>query len=512
MVNKKTPRIDRPLVALIGAFIIAIAHQYLFYGNALGVSYPIFMGLFYVYVFYHAKDQVKPATWFGWILFGSIMLLSLTYGLFQNPFFHRLNFITIPLLIFVHMAYMLSNERPSWYKPQIVRVALDHLIVQSLRHVPTAFRTVKITAFGTMEERRKAVVRKVLIGLAIAMPLLMVVIALLSSADGVFDHILSEIPDLLGNLSIGDGIFRFIWVCIVCILLFGYLWGFIDSKKYEWGQHEPLDHKIDRATVTGEHRTPESFKIVLDPIITATVLVAINMVYILFVIVQFTYLFGAGEGTLPEGASYAEYARSGFLELIVVTAINFVLVMGTLMFSVKQRGFLQQVNNVMLYILVVCSCVMLYSAYTRLVLYEEAYGYTYIRFLVHAFMIFLGVLLIIAGLRIHFVSIPLAKLYIVLGLVSYVVMNYVGMDIMIAKENIERYKEIGIVDEFYLNSLSTDAIPTLIEFSLKEQSIMDAQLEERRKDLSTRDQDWPTFNLSDYRAERALKDYFSGEN
>lgn len=507
MVNTMKSRIDRPLVALVGAFVLAIIHQYLFYGNLLGVSYPIFIGLLYLYMFYNAKDQMIQSSWFGWVLLGAILLLSLTYALFQNPFFRVLNFVVIPAMFFMHMAYILSERRLAWYKPQMVRVALDHLIVQSLRHVPTAFRTVKISAFGTMEEHRKKVIGKVLIGLAIALPLLMVVISLLSSADGVFDHILSGIPDLFSNFSIGEGIFRFVWVCIVCVLLFGYLWGFIDSKKHEWGQNEEFAPEIDRAIVHGDQRAVESFKIVLDPIITATVLVAINMVYVLFVMVQFSYLFGAGEGMLPEGASYADYARSGFFELIVVTAINFVLLMGTLMFSAKGQGLLQRINNVMLYILVVCSCVMLYSAYMRLVLYEEAYGYTYIRFLVHAFMIFLGILLIIAGLRINFPSIPLAKFYIVLGLLSYVIMNYVGMDIIIAQKNMERYKDSGVMDEAYLQSLSTDAIPTLIQFSREEHVIMDEHLAVRWKELSERDDDWPSFNLSEYRAEKALEDY-----
>ncbi|OAB40851.1 DUF4153 domain-containing protein [Paenibacillus glacialis] len=497
-------RIDRPLVALIGAFVLAIAHQYLFYGNLLGVSYPLFIVLLYLYMFYNAKDQIVQSSWFGWGLFGSILLLSLTYAVFQNPFFYVLNFVAIPSLFFVHMAYILSEKRPVWYKPQMIGVALEHLIVQSLRHVPTAFRIGRTSALSTMGERRKTVVGKVLIGLAISTPLLMVVISLLSSADGVFDQLLLGIPDLIGNFSFGNGIFRFVWVCIMCLLLFVYLWGFIDSKKYEWG-HVKEEDRVDKDAAADS-------RVVLDPIITATVLIAINIVYVLFVILQFSYLFGAWEGTLPEGASYADYARSGFFELIVVTAINFVLLMGTLVFSVKKEGLLQRINNIMLYILVVCSCVMLYSAYMRLVLYEEAYGYTYIRFLVHAFMIFLGILLIVAGLRIHFASLPLAKCYIVLGLLSYVIMNYTSMDMIIAEKNMERYKGSGILDESYLQSLSTDATPSLIRFSLEEHGIIDEHLKEQWKNLSARDRDWPSFNLSEYRAERALEKYFLGEN
>ena len=508
MIHKMISRIDRPVVALMGAFVLAMAHHYLFYGHQFGVSYPMFVGLFYLYMFYNAKDQMAKPAWFGWVLFGAILLLSLSYALFQNPIFRGINFMVIPSLIFVHMAYMFSVRRPSWHKPQIISSSLDHLIVQSLRHVPTAFRMVKTSASSTMGERRKAVIGKILMGLAIATPVLIVVISLLSSADGVFDQILSRIPGMLNNLSIGEGIFRFMWVCIVCILLFGYLWGFIDSKKFDWGHEVEIDHRTGQAI----ERSSDPFKLVLDPIVAVTVLVAINIVYVLFVVVQFSYLFGASEGTLPVGTSYADYARSGFLELVAVTTINFVLLMGTLMFSEKERNLLQRINNIMLYILVACSCVMLYSAFIRLVLYEQAYGYTYIRFLVHAFMIFLAVLLIIAALRIHFTTIPLAKIYIVLGLVSYVILNYVEMDSIIAENNMARYQESGMIDEEYLHSLSTDAIPTLIQFSGEEKSMLDDHLARQRKELSERNDDWPSFNLSVYRAGKALKEYLSEGN
>ncbi|AOZ93050.1 hypothetical protein PNBC_17840 [Paenibacillus crassostreae] len=515
MMNKLITRLGRPLVALMGAFVLAIAHQYLFYDQALGVSYPIFVGLLYLYMFYNAKDQRTKPTLFGWTLFGAILLLSLTYVLFHNPFFRGLNFIVVPSLFFLHMTYTFSTKRPAWFKPQMIVDGLDHLIVQSLRHVPTAFRLVKTSAGSTMGERRKATIGKVLMGIVIAMPLMIIVISLLTSADGAFDQLLSGIPGFLSHFSFGEGIFRFIWLCVVCVLLFGYLWGFIDSKKFEWGHNEasdPLlnrasDQHIDRATVHTVQYRSDPFKLELDPIVTATVLVAINIVYVLFVIVQFSYLFGAGEGMLTSGSSYADYARSGFFELIAVTTINFALLMGTIIFSKTERNLLQRINNIMLYILVTCSCVMLYSAFIRLVLYEQAYGYTYIRFLVHAFMIFLAVLLIIAGLRIHFKTLPLAKFYIVFGIVSYVILNYMGMDHIIAENNIVRYQESGVLDEEYLHSLSTDAIPTIINFSQEEHSIMDEHLTEQWKILSEKDRDWASFNLSVYRAERALEDY-----
>lgn len=191
--------------------------------------------------------------------------------------------------------------------------------------------------------------------------------------------------------------------------------------------------KVTNKITPEPERTPvqrEPFR--LDPIIVGTMLVVINCVYVLFVLVQFSYLFGAGEGHLPVDLSYADYARSGFAELILVTGINFFILIVALQYTRSSRKAGSIVHQVLLLILVSCSAIMLYSAFMRLNLYEQAYGYTYIRFLVHAFMIFLALLLLIAGLRIRYTSIPLIRWYIVLALTAYVAVNYVGMDKRIA--------------------------------------------------------------------------------
>lgn len=163
-------------------------------------------------------------------------------------------------------------------------------------------------------------------------------------------------------------------------------------------------------------------------------------------------------------------------------------------------------NAMLLYVLIACSGVMLYSAYMRLILYEEAYGYTYIRFLVHAFMIFLAILLIIAALRIRTPMIPLTKIYIVIGLAAYVFINYVGMDRIIAEKNIERFKANGEIDFVYLSQLSADAIPTLAKFAEQDFPDMKRYLENTRTTIAEADRAWPSFNASVYRAEMALNE------
>jgi hypothetical protein len=492
--NRST--LGRSSLALIGAFILAFAHQYLFYGNDLGVSYPIFVILFYLYLFHDIKDRLPFITWFGWLLFGVILLLSLTYVLFNNPIFYALNFIAVPPLIFVHLAYIRSERKFEWWDIRLVGNALNHLIPQSLRHIPTVLRILKISTVRKMGDRQKSAVGKVLIGLIVAMPLLFIVINLLASADGVFNRFLSGLPDWWNSLSFGESIARGVWILIFGVLFFGYLWGFV-KPKYK------------SRVVAAEDGEKDNERLKVDPIILATVLISVNVVYVLFVCVQFSYLFGAWDGVLPDGKSYAEYARSGFVELVTVSVINFAILMITLNYSgLQDVGILKKLNEILLYILVGCSGVMLYSAYMRLIMYEEVYGYTYIRFLVHAFMIYLGILLIIAVLRVRSEAIPLAKCYIIISLFAYVLINYLGMDTIIAGKNIERFRDNEKIDENYLNSLSTDTIPLLIEFSKEVYPGMKPLLKTRQESLLNSDHTWPSFNWARYRAEKALERYF----
>lgn len=386
----------------------------------------------------------------------------------------------------------------------MIGAALEQLFPQTLRHWGTAFRLLWPGNSEKKGGQRRTVLLKVLTGLVLSVPLLLIVLSLLSSADGVFNHWLRELPNLLNQVSFGEGVVRGIWLLLFGLGFFGLIWGFVEPRNYRWDALSPGLQQI--SAEMGETRETAAFKI--DPVIMTTILTVINMVYVLFVFVQFSYLFGAWDGILPHGSSYAEYARRGFFELVMVTGINYVILILSLLPGRDDQGLLHKVWNILLYILVACSGVMLYSAFTRLALYEEAYGYTYTRFLVHAFMIFLGCLLGLAALRIGSRRLPLAKCYIVLGLVAYVVMNYIGMDVLIANKNIERYMTSGNLDADYLSSLSDEAIPVLIEFSHSHNGILDKDLREAWDRSRKEEKHWQSFNVSRYRAAHDLKVYF----
>jgi hypothetical protein len=490
MMNSK----NQQKLLVIAAVLLACIHNYLFYGNPPGISFPLFVIIFYTYVFTFTKQQLRLHSLPGWLLFAVIMLLSMTYVLFNNPIFYALNFLIIPVLIFTHITFIGSDRKPDWWNVRLIIYTLDHLIPQSFRHFATAFRVLKSEASSNVKQEHKSVVYSMLIGLLIAIPLLILVISLLASADLVFEHFVMELPNWFVDVSFAEGITRFIWVFIWFLLLFGYVRGFIDTYRYRWNDGMPLEHHVPS-------------KVTIDSIIMTTVLICMNIVYLLFVVVQFTYLFSAWDGIIPEGTTLAEHARSGFFELVFVTMINFVILIGVLVFERKDRKVINKLNSIMLTLLVGCSSIMLYSGYIRLHLYEQAYGYTYIRFLVHGFMIYLAAMLIVAGITIWLKKISLVRSFIMISLLAYVTVNYIGMDRMIAQKNIERYEHDGKIDQYYLTNLSTDAIPLIINSSQSGVN-MDEYLHNEYDRLHESERNWTSFNYSRYRAERDLKAYF----
>ena len=99
------------------SLIAGIVFDYLFYGKAIGVSYPLFAVVFYCLFWVASRGQVSFQIEFGWFLFIPILLLSAAFALHSNPVLLVLNFILIPPLLFLQT--MLLVNRYEWSSSSI---------------------------------------------------------------------------------------------------------------------------------------------------------------------------------------------------------------------------------------------------------------------------------------------------------------------------------------------------------------------------------------------------------
>jgi hypothetical protein len=305
----------------------------------------------------------------------------------------------------------------------------------------------------------------------------------------VFGKLMERVAKLFEVISLPDVIGKILAALMIFFLTFSYLWSIRHGER------------MQESTIKGLMPETATQKGLWDPIMIITVTAAVNILYIVFVIIQFAYLFG-GAG-LPDGFTYAEYARSGFFELVFVTLLNIGFLVCTLTFTKKGGSLEALLLRILNTLMIGCTFVMLYSAHFRMSLYEEAYGYTFLRVMTHAFMVFLLALFLVTLARVWKDGLPLLKPYMIIAITAFVIVNYINVDMIIARKNIEQYSTTGAIDIAYFDVLSSSAVAELK--SLTQDKNPDtakaaAKLLEQRKEELNRNTPWQSFNLADYRA------------
>jgi Domain of unknown function (DUF4153) len=181
-------------------------------------------------------------------------------------------------------------------------------------------------------------------------------------------------------------------------------------------------------------------------------LASLDVVFAIFVVIQFAVLFGGRTHVLQaEGLTYAEYARSGFWQLLGAAAIAGAALAFT--WHALPRPAPARTRRLFLALglsLVALVAVVLVSAFKRLTLYEDAYGLTYLRVLAQTAILALGVLFVC-------VVVALAR-----WRVSWLP-NVANADALIASNNIERGSRGDAIDTRTLSALSADAIPVMVD-------------------------------------------------
>ncbi|MBN1172327.1 MAG: DUF4173 domain-containing protein [Micromonosporaceae bacterium] len=190
---------------------------------------------------------------------------------------------------------------------------------------------------------------------------------------------------------------------------------------------------------------------------------ALVALFALFIVVQLTILFG-GEGYVMRtaGLTFAQYARRGFGQLIVVTLLTLVVMGITIRKAPRATAGDRVLLRSLLGVLAVSTLMIVASALWRMWVYEQAYGFTRLRLLVSAFELWLGLvflLIIAAGVRLRTSWLP--RFALASGFVVLLGLAWLNPDGFIAGQNIDRYERTGKIDIAYLRDLSPDAATEL---------------------------------------------------
>jgi len=303
----------------------------------------------------------------------------------------------------------------------------------------------------------------ILRGVLITIPLLLLFGLLLASADTIFSELLGSAFDWL-KFDIFDNLIPQIFF-ILLLTWFGAaaLWHALTKSENQ------LAIQPDKPL----------FKPFLGMTETSIALISLNVLFALFLVVQFRYFFAGSANVSIDGFTYAEYARRGFFELVAVALIASVLYFSLASFTKRGTQAKKRAFSVMAGLLLAQVGVMLISAFQRLRLYEQAYGFTSLRLAAHVFMVFVGLLLLALILMELTNSFRRLGLVLVLGVLAFaLVMVGLNEDALIAQQNLERAVQGEKLDAAYLvHDLSNDAVPTL--FRYMDDPDIDPELQEK---------------------------------
>jgi hypothetical protein len=241
----------------------------------------------------------------------------------------------------------------------------------------------------------------------------------------------------------------------------------------------------------------------LSPVEWAIPLALLDLLFILFVLVQLAVLFGGRDHVLETaGLTYAEYARQGFWQLLAASALTLAVVGGAVVLASTPGRAHRMLLRVLLGVLCLLTLVTLASALHRLHLYEDAFGLTRQRLAAEAFAVWLGGLfaLLIAAPMLRLRGRRLARVAVAGSALALLGFSLASPDRLIAERNVAHWRETGRIDVLYLRRLSADAVPVLATLPprLRTRALrpIAARLEA--------DEPWSSANLSRHRARRLL--------
>ena len=201
---------------------------------------------------------------------------------------------------------------------------------------------------------------------------------------------------------------------------------------------------------------------------TVIILVLVDVVFGAFVAFQLAYLFGGLDTLTAVGMTYSNYARRGFFELVAAACLAGGLLV-VLEIGTRERG---RAYVTAALVLAALTLVVLASAWLRLDLYQQAYGWTELRFYVAAAIIALGAALAMGSVllvrdRMRWLGHGL----VVVGLGALVAVNLLAPAAFVVERNVARVLNPSLVpedgwpglDTEYFGALGDDAVPALVE-------------------------------------------------
>ena len=279
-----------------------------------------------------------------------------------------LNMIVIPITISIFL-YSLVNDK---YK-------------LSRNIIPNFFKLIPNRLFSNLdylkiikkEHNNSKKIDNLIVGCCIGIPIAILLLILLSSADKYFSLFVDKIFTFISNiLNFSNLLPNIIIIFISFCTLFSVFINLLRNRN-------ECVKQSDTKQINNQ--------------IAKIVLVIINSVFCLFIISEISKLT-TNFLHLPIEYTYSMYAREGFFQLLFVTLINISIIIYFVYYtkSISENKWIKRLVS----LLIIFSIVLVFNSFYRMYLYMDVYGFTILRLQVILFLLMELLLFIIILIKI----------------------------------------------------------------------------------------------------------------
>lgn len=402
------------------------------------------------------------------VLLGAVALLAMTFTIFSNQWFRWWNFWALLLLIAVHTWELCGGARLPWYRAGMLLERGGLLACGPFIRCGAVMDTVK--SLNTRRGFSRWL--PVLAGVGLTLPLLWLVTMVLMDADALFAVVAGDAVAWLER-HFGQVVLRlFVAVCGT---------PFLFSLLY-FAAHTELKGREEKAR---KER---------DCLPAVILLTALDVLYGCFLLVQGVALFGDRAYLQRAGISFAEYARSGFFQLVGLAGMNIALILTAVWFYRADRRL-----RVLSTALVGLTGVLLVSAAWRMTLYVSVYGLSFKRMLTYWGMVILAVFLALTVLKIWRKDFSFFRAAAPVALAWWLLLNYCNVDLLVARYNAARVEKgqlpYSAVEDLLYHRGGYDGLSVLSEH-LTDPDILPWLREAAAQDCGS----WASWSVSAWRA------------
>lgn len=464
---------------IISSIVLAIFQSILFYGKEIGISMLLFSVIGNVIIYYILNKNKKIKNKNGFILIIPIILLSSTYFIFANRIFYILNILIIILLNLLMYGIVIN---PKNYLKNYLLNSIE-LLKSTITGFHDGVEYTKKEAkqhIKTNDKINKDNIKKIAISLLIVFAVVGVVILLLISADSIFANIFENIGNIFTYINIGSTFSMIIRIALIIIAYFLFL-SFILKLKQDY-------EKKTKEIKNSNNKYAFTIKLLL---------IALNIVYLLFCFIQVESLFAKINST---DVNYANYARTGFFQLMIVSLINFAVILISNKFNENKERSIKILNL----FLVIFTVIIALSSMYRMYMYQMEFGLTYLRMFVYIILItelltFIPIIIYIFNEKFDFL-----KWSSIIWICIYCIINYMNIEKIIINYNINNTNSDSSIDYGYIAKIASEDSFEVLEGKLEDNNISSLdRLEITRKVLNLKAESkeikWQEFNISKWK-------------